>query len=217
MVRLQTTIRGIPLVADEPDARYRRFHQFVYPAPEVDVVGSAVRVDVPERRDPTGYLLCSASSEWQIDGRRADPILYRHMRRHVTGEDLGGQWALLGPGTPTSTGVRRETSEQFRQHLPPTSGEWITVPIHLPPDDPELLALRAELDRLDAVWTATQTAECAAEDVRSDALARAALHDEGGRDPLSPPSELECLECGAVYDRPGSVEPGGMSCRRCGS
>lgn len=25
----------------------------------------------------------------------------------------------------------------------------------------------------------------------------------------------ECLECGAIYDTPGSVEPGGMGCRRC--
>lgn len=30
------------------------------------------------------------------------------------------------------------------------------------------------------------------------------------------PRETECLECGAVYQEPGHVESGGMSCDRCG-
>jgi hypothetical protein len=32
-----------------------------------------------------------------------------------------------------------------------------------------------------------------------------------GENPLT-----ECLECGAAYDTPGHVEPGGMACDRCG-
>lgn len=33
--------------------------------------------------------------------------------------------------------------------------------------------------------------------------------------PLST-TAIECLECGAVYDEPGHVEPGAMGCDRCG-
>lgn len=123
LIDLRTTVRGIRLVAAPPDARYRRQHTDITPHPDETQVGRAVRVEQPARfadgtgAYPAGTLLCSAYTEWQVDGRRVDPCLHDE-----SGRDLSGGRAA---------------------------------------------------------WT-----------------------------------ELECLECGAVYPAPGSVEPGGMSCRR---
>lgn len=99
------------------------------------------------------------------------------------------------------------------------TGRWNLLEAPLPAGDPELIALRAELDALDRAWQEQHTTTIAAEDRRTTAIAAATIHDESGRDPdfgRADWTALECLECGAVYPAPGSVEPGGMGCRRCG-
>ena len=196
-IRLNSKIRGVALVCSAPDARYRRYHTGPFPADEVAQVGRAVKVRIPARYQereggafPVGTLMCAAYDQWQLDGRSiSDPCLY-----------------VLTP-------VLRDGSDAHRAGC----GQWDLLGEELiPADDPELLALRAEISALDAAWLAEHVDECRVEDRRTDMIARSTVHDESGRDPAPPPpSETECLECGAVYDSPGNVEPGGMSCRRC--
>lgn len=195
MVELKTTLRGVPLVASPPDARYRRYHTDISPAPSVTRVGRAERVHVPARLQereggmyPVGTVMCAAYDEWCVEGRRVDPCVYF-------------QAAIMRDGSDA--------------HLE-GCGRWALLDELIPADDPELLALRAELDELDAAWRSEYAGEIVRENHRTAMIARATVHDEFGCEQALPHTETECLECGAVYSSPGMVEAGGMSCRRCG-
>lgn len=74
----------------------------------------------------------------------------------------------------------------------------------------QLLAFRTEVD---AEWKRRAAEWIRDEAERTDAIARACALDGL---PPDTPTELECLECGAVYAEPGHVEAGGMACDRCG-
>lgn len=190
MIRLKSTVRGIALCATEPDVRYRRYHQ-LFIAPEETQIGQAVRVYTPDRYSDRGVLLCSASSHWEIDGRYADPSV-SVVQRDAQGRSL----------------LRRDYDESTARRCLHLSllGETI------PGSDPEVARLLEELDALDQAWTQAQSQALAYEDETrrqvAHAVASEAISLPGG-------TALECLECGAVYQRPGSVEPGGMGCRRC--
>lgn len=218
IVRLNTKLRGVALVASAPDSRYRRFHTDISPAPEVERIGAALRVTIPARYADgsgayaAGTVICSSYTEWQIDGRRVtDPFVHPGLRPIMRdGSDAAlkdmGQWDLLvGEEIDlVSTGLNDRPFSRKVTGL-------------IPSDDPEIVALRAELRALDDAWNASHAKENLLEDARTAMIARATVHDESGVDRMHVvPTELECLECGAVYQHPGSVETGGMSCQRCG-
>lgn len=185
MIPLKTTLRGVPLVALNPDARYCRVHKVVISSEAPPQIGDCRRVEHPARYSADGQiLLCRAYTAWT---RGSNPYVNWEVSLYcgLRGEDWGIQCEVI--------------QEAF-----------------IPPTDPEVIALRAEVTALNKAWQHAHAEEIAEEDERTRVLSAAhAAVDEFGRSIPDPPRELECLECGAVYSRSGHVEPGGMSCDRC--
>jgi hypothetical protein len=80
----------------------------------------------------------------------------------------------------------------------------------LTPEEAELVLEYSELAQDE--WQRRSQQWIDAENRRTELIAQACA-----RDAINIPyvTELECFECGAVYEEPGHVEAGGMSCDRC--
>jgi hypothetical protein len=72
-------------------------------------------------------------------------------------------------------------------------------------------------EEMDAVWQDRQAAWIAREKRHDEAVARAVALDALPQSVIHAiAGPTECLECGAVFEEPGHVEAGGMTCDRCG-
>lgn len=188
-IDLESTVRGLRLQAAEPDVRYRRYH-VVHVHPEQGPIGGARRVQTvpPVYRDASGER-CQPDTPGAV---QVAPAYYQWERdgQHVD------HWVSPKYGHPIDLGFRC----------------LLLGAEPIPPDDPDVVALRGELSRLDAEWTAEHKEELAEEDRRLKIVAAAHALDGLPEAPV----ETECLECGATYATPGHVEAGGMACDRCG-
>lgn len=91
---------------------------------------------------------------------------------------------------------------------------WQAFSIEITPDEAQQVldwaeTVQAEWKKRSSDWIAEECdrTEAIAHAVALDGLNPSTLHLAHG--------PTECLECGATYDKPGHVEPGGMSCDRC--
>lgn len=210
MITLRNKFRGMTILADEPDVRYRRYH-------ELYLDGGEFTTEAYQNGEFLG------KPHWVVGFTRPDGS------RQAT---YSGVWTTREEAEHARTTYAGATTARLRISLRVWLdadgnlcgyagngggiGEYAPLEFGRIDDDPDLPAIYAERTALDAAWLQAQEASLAYEDETQRLVANAAALDGIGSGILHKlHGPTECLECGAVYDEPGHVDEGAMGCKRC--